>query len=261
MSTPPTVLVTGASSGIGKGFATRYARQGHDVVLVARRADRLDALAAELENAHSVTATVVSADLTDPTAAETIGEHLDREGIEVGILVNCAGFGTAGPFIEEDPARLADEIAVDVVAPTLLTRRFLPSLVAAGTRGALIMVSSTASHQPVPNIAVYAACKAYVTSLTAAIWKELSGTGVRVLALCPGPTDTEFFEAAGSDRFKVGRVGTIDEVLDAAFAALDRGGDPVVTVGRGNRLQAFAAKLAPRRLTLAVGATSTTRAE
>lgn len=256
----PTALVTGASSGIGRGFATRFAQHRHDVVLVARRADRLHELAAELRETYGVTVTVVPADLADPGAAETIGERLDGLGVEVGILVNCAGFGTAGPFADEDPDRIADEVAVDVAAPTLLARRFLPSLIRAGRRGALIMVSSTASHQPVPTLAVYAACKAYITSLTAAIWHETRGTGLRVLALCPGPTATEFFEASGSETFKVGRVGTVDEVVDAAFAALERRGGPVVTVGWGNRLQAFGAKFAPRRLTLAAGARSTTRA-
>lgn len=256
----PTALITGASSGIGEGFARRYAAAGHDVVLVARREDRLTELAADLTGKHGARATVVAADLAAPDAAATLAKRLESDGITVGILVNCAGFGTAGPFVDEDPERVAAEIAVDVTAPTLLTLQFLPSLLAAGADGALIMVSSTASHQPVPGIAVYGACKAYITSLTSAIWQETRDSGLRVLALCPGPTATEFFAAAGSEQFKVGRVGSVDEVLDAAFAALARPRGPVVTVGLGNRIQALGAKLAPRRLTLAVGARQTEKA-
>lgn len=256
----PTALVTGASSGIGRGFAGRLAERGHDLVLVARRVDRLETLAEQLRTTHGVTVTVIGADLADPHAPAKLLDAVTAQGISIGVLVNAAGFGTAGPFVDEDPDRVAAEIAVDVTAPTLLARHFLPSLVTAGSRGALIMVSSTASHQPVANLAVYAAAKAFITSLTAAIWQEHHASGMRVIALCPGPTDTEFFEASGSEQFKVGRVGTVDEVLDAAFDALDRNGDPVVTVGWGNRIQALGAKLAPRRMTLSVGARQTARA-
>lgn len=256
----PTALVTGASSGIGKGFAERFARNGHDVVLVARRVERLRALAESLERRFGVSAAVVPADLADPAAPGALAAHLREVGLEIGILVNCAGFGTAGRFVDEDADRILEEMTVDVVAPALLTRHLLPSLLAAGPAGALITVSSTAGHQPVPNLAVYAACKAFVTSLTSAIWEESRGSGLRVLALCPGPTATEFFEASGSEQFKVGRLGTVEEAVDAAFAALDTTSGPVVTVGLGNRIQAFAARCAPRRLVLTVGARSTTRA-
>ena len=259
-TTHPAALITGASSGIGKGFAQRYAAAGHDVVLVARREERLRELAAELTARHGITATVMAADLTSPSVAGDLADRIADAGISVGILVNCAGFGTAGPFAEEDADRVAAEIAVDVTAPTLLTRVFMPSLLAAGSAGALVMVSSTASHQPVAGIAVYAACKGYITSLTSAIWQEARGSGLRVLAVCPGPTDTEFFDASGSEQFKVGKVGSVDEVLDATFAALARDGGPVTTVGLANRIQSFGAKIAPRRMTLAVGASQTRKA-
>lgn len=239
----PVAVVTGASSGLGRGFAVRLAARGHDLLLVARRRDRLEALAAELRVEHGVRVLVLEADLACPDAAALIAQRLADNEIRVEVLINCAGFGTADPFVREDPERIAQEIAVDVTAPTLLTRLLLPELITA-SRGLLVMVSSTASHQPVPNIAVCAACKAYLTSLTAAIWQETRGTGLRVLALCPGPTATEFFAAAGSERFKVGRVAEIDEVLDAAFRAIDSGDAPVLTVGLRNRAQALLAKLA-----------------
>lgn len=255
----PVAVVTGASSGLGRGYAERFAARGHDLVLVARRADRLEDLAAHLRAQHSRRVEVIPADLTDPAAPARIAAELAERSLTAEVLVNCAGFGTAGVFVGEDPARIAQEIAVDVTAPTLLARLLLPDLIAADG-GILLMVSSTAGHQPTPNLAVYGACKAYLTSLTASIWEENRDSRMRVLAVCPGPTATEFFEAAGSEQFKVGRVGTIDEVLDATFAALDARRGPVVTVGWGNRLQSIGSKLAPRRLTLRVGRTATERA-
>jgi short-subunit dehydrogenase len=255
----PVAVVTGASSGLGRGFAIRFADRGHDLVLVARRAGRLEALADELRARAGIEATVLPVDLAEPGAAHAVAEALRAAGLRADVLVNCAGFGTAGPFLEEVPQRVAEEIAVNVTAPTLLARLLLSDLLAA-PKGVLLMVSSNASHQPVPNLAVYAASKAYLTSLTAAIWQETRGTGLRVLALCPGPTATEFFDAAGSHHFKVGRVADVDAVLDAAFRALDRRDGPVRTVGVANQVRALAARLAPRRLTLAVGQRATRRA-
>lgn len=246
-------VVTGASSGIGEGFARRLAAQGHDLVLVARRRERLETLAAELGSAHGIQARAVAVDLADPGGPARLVAEIEEAGLEVHGLVNAAGFGTAGPFADEDPARLAAEIQLDVTALTVLTRLLLPALVA--HRGLLVQVSSTASFQPLPGIAVYAAAKAYVTSLTEAIWSETRGTGLRVLALCPGPTRTEFFQVAGSDAFAVGRVATVDQVLDVAFRELSRpNSGPVRTVGRRNALQGWVARVAPRRARLAVAA-------
>lgn len=253
-----TVVVTGASSGIGRAFAERLAERGCDVVLVARREDRLVALADRLTAAHGVTATIAPCDLADVDAIDRLVASLDRPGLRIDGLVNCAGVGTAGPFAREDPEALARELAVNVVAPTLLTRMLMPQLLASPA-GLLLMVSSTASHQPVPHLATYAASKAYLTSLTAALWRETKGSGLTVLALCPGPTATEFFEVAGSDRFKVGRMVDVDTVVAAALRAVDRRRGPVVTLGWGNRIQALGGRLAPLRLTLEVGHRATTQ--
>ncbi|AHH18479.1 putative oxidoreductase, SDR family [Nocardia nova SH22a] len=252
----PLAVVTGASSGLGRGFATRFADRGYDLVLIARRRTRLEELAAELRAAYGVTALPLDYDLAQAGAPAAIAQHLADNDIRPDALVNCAGFGTAALFVTEAADRIEQEIAVDVTAPTLLARLLLPDLLRA-PRGVLLMVSSTASHQPIPSIAVYAACKAYLTSLSAAIWQETRGSDLRVLALCPGPTETEFFSAAGSERFKVGRVAGVDEVLDAAFRAIDRGDAPVVTVGLRNRLQALVAKFAPLRVSLAVSERAT----
>jgi short-subunit dehydrogenase len=247
------IVITGASSGIGAGFARRFAARGRNVVLVARRAERLEALAEELRGLHRVDATVLPADLADPAAPAEIAATLAEHGIRVTGLVNSAGFGTASAFADEDAARVAAALQVNVAALTLLSRAFLPDLIAA--RGVLVNVSSTAGHQPLPGLAVYAATKAYVTSLTEAIWAETRGTGLIVLALCPGPTETEFFEAAGSDTFKVGASMSVDDVLDDAFAALDAPNpSPVRTVGAANRAQGWAARVSPRRLRLWVAA-------
>lgn len=247
------IVITGASSGIGAAFARRFAAAGRDLVLVARRRERLDALAAELVGAHRVRVDVLAADLADPAAPADLVHELDRGSIRACGLVNSAGFGTAGSFVREDPERIADEIQVNVAAVASLTRRLLPQLIEA--RGLLVQVSSNASHQPLPGMAVYAASKAFVTSLTEAIWQETRGTGLRVLALCPGPTDTEFFEAAQSEAFKIGTIASVDDVLDAAFRELARREPgPVLTVGTRNRLQGTVARIAPRRFRLSVAA-------
>ncbi len=256
----PVAVVTGASAGLGRAYAARLAERGDDLVLVARRLDRLEDLAAQLRERHGVLVDVVAADLVRREAPAEIAAELAARGLRAATLVNCAGFGTAGRFVDEDPERIADEMAVDVVAPTLLARRLLPDLLAV-PGGALLMVSSTAGHQPIPNLAVYAASKAFVTSLTAAIWQETRGSGLRVLAVCPGPTATEFFDVAGSRQFQVGRLASVDEVVDFTFRAIDRrGGGPIATHGLGNRIQSSAARLAPRRLSLAVAQRATAAA-
>lgn len=221
-------------------------------MLVARRREPMERLAVELRVQHGVTAHVVPLDLTQPDAGERLLAAVDDAGLDVQALVNNAGFGTYGPFAQEDPARVAQEIALNVTAVTLLSRLFLPRLLDVGD-GVLVNVASTAAYQPAPYLAVYAATKAYVRSLTEAIWQETRGTGLKVLALAPGPTETEFFEAAGSDKFKVGQMLTVPEVVDVAFRALDRRDTPPSVIAGGrNKITAVASGIMPRRLTLAV---------
>lgn len=252
-----TAVVTGASAGLGAGFARRLAARGTNVVLVARRAERLQELAEDLTATHGITATPLPADLAAPHAARTISHQLEDLGITPDALVNSAGLGTAGDFASEDLAALHTELMVNIVALTELTRELLPGLIA--TRGVLLNVSSNAGFQPLPRIATYAASKAYVTSLTEAIWKETEGTGMKVIALCPGPTETEFFTAAGSETFKVGSVDSVDRVLDVAFGQIDRERTwlglrpaPTVIVGKQRAFSAALNNVVPRRVSLSV---------
>lgn len=248
----PVAVVTGASSGIGAEFARRFAARGYDLVLVARRADRLADLAAALEAAHGARSTVLTADLADPAAPAELAAAIAGRGLLVDALVNSAGFGTYGPFHAADPERVAAEVQVNVTALTLLSRLLLPDLVAS-RRGILVNVASTAAYQPGPSLAVYAATKAYVRSLTEAVWQEHRGSRLRVLALAPGPAETEFFAVAGSERFRVGQVLPVPQIVDVAFRALDRRDPPPsVVAGLRNRITAALAGALPRRLVLGV---------
>ncbi|CRK61690.1 short-chain dehydrogenase/reductase SDR [Alloactinosynnema sp. L-07] len=240
-------LVTGASAGIGAEFARRLAGRGSDLVIVARREDRLKVLAAEIEAAHGVAVTVLPCDLADPGAAAYLAGELRGRGLRLTGLVNNAGFATSGPFVGEDAARLRAEIAVDVVAMVELTSAFINDLDASG-RGVLVNVASMAAYTPVPRMAVYGAAKAFVLSFTEALWQEHRGTGLRVLALSPGATRTEFFDIAGPQAATGGRLHTPDRVVETALRTLDRRDPPPsIAVGRTNRLMATLGRLASRR--------------
>jgi uncharacterized protein len=251
-----TALVTGASSGLGAEFARHLGRRGANLVLVARRADRLEdlagELAAELRGASSIQTTVIAADLAHPRPGAALAAELARAGIVVDTLVANAGFGTFGPFEREDPDRVADEIALNVSGLVDVIHSFYPGMKERG-RGALVTVASTAAYQPVPNMAVYGATKAFVLSFTEALWYEARHSGLRVLAVSPGATATEFFDVAGNgEQFGVRRAPASD-VVGRAMRILDRRHGPGSFVsGAGNRVAAFAsARLAPRRLATA----------
>nr|BFF20342.1 hypothetical protein GCM10025730_38630 [Promicromonospora thailandica] len=198
-----TVLLTGASSGIGRALATELAARGADLVLVARRADRLEALAAELRTRHRTAVTVVPFDLSGARVGADLKAAVDGHGVVVTSLVNNAGFGTWGRFRDEDPERLAREIAVDVSAPVQIAHAFLPDLLAAGN-GFLINVASMAAYAPSPRMAVYSATKAFVLHFTEALWAELRHTGLTVFALSPGATSTEFNDVVGTEEATAG---------------------------------------------------------
>lgn len=251
--TAQTTLITGASSGIGAAFARALAGRGSDVVLVARRRDRLEALATELRQAHGITATVIALDLSVPAAGRTLAAAVAEHGLSVTSLVNNAGFGTDGPFHDEDAARLVEEINVDVANLVDITRAFIEPLRLAGN-GVLVNVASMAAYQPIPGMAVYAACKAFVLSFTEALWHESRGTGLKVLSLAPGLTRTEFFDVLGSTEYR-GSYQTPEQVVATALRSLDRGNhQPSVTSGRFNAFTTAAARLLSRKRTVLVAA-------
>ena len=234
-------LVTGASSGIGEAYARRLAADGTEVVVVARRRDRLERLAAKAPGLIEV----LAADLTTDDGRGSVADRLAKG--DVDLLVNNAGFGTTGDFAGIDAARVDDEVALDVAAVVHLTRAALPSMLSAG-RGAVVNVSSIVGYFPTPKMAVYAGAKAFVTSFTESLAEEVHGTGVRVQALCPGLTRTEFQEVSHSGQPK----GvpdfmwqTPEQVVDASLAGL-AAGRTVVVPGPQNQLVAAAAQVIPR---------------
>lgn len=245
-----TILITGASSGIGLEFARALAARGASLVLVARRHDRLERLAAELHRDHGVTVHVLAVDLSSARAIAEIRSGIKALGVPVTGLINNAGFGTFGPFLDEDPGRLAEEITVDVATPVQLTAAFLPGIVAAET-GLLINVASMAAYTPTPRMAVYGAAKAFVLSFTEALWAELRGTGVTVFALSPGATSTEFNDVVGTDDATAGaKPRTSADVVNTALTHLEsKRPGPSVIDGTSNRFATNAIKFVSRRRT------------
>ncbi len=240
-------LVSGASGGLGKAFAQRLAEDGNDLVLVARDESAMRQLAEELEGEHHRRVVVIPTDLSSQHEREQLLSELDHLQIAPEVLINNAGFGSLGDVVSLDADRLNDEIAVNCQAVVHLTRSLLPAMLDAH-RGTVVNVASMAAFQPIPTMAIYAATKAFVLRFSQALWHELRGTGVSVLALCPGPTETPFFANAGNHNVLTRR-RTPEQVVDSCFEALAAGRHTVAD-GRLNAVQAIAAKLAPIRLAL-----------
>ena len=240
----PVALVTGASAGIGLAFARELAKRGYDLVLVARRRDRLDALAAELTAADAaVQVRVVPRDLAAPDVAGEIAAELAHDDVAIDLLVNNAGFGHHGRFVTQDSRDAAGQIAVNVGALVALARAFVPGMVER-RRGGVINVASTAAFQPVPNMAVYGATKAFVLSFSEALHEEVRRAGVRVVALCPGATATEFFGIAGENA-ALGPKRSVADVVQTGLRALDAN-SAVAIDGPANAIMAGSVRFAPR---------------
>ncbi|WP_221583578.1 SDR family oxidoreductase [Microbacterium sp. G2-8] len=249
-SSPRTVLITGASSGLGAEFAVQFARRGSDLVLVARREERLRELADRLSRDHGVRAEVIALDLGQAGAATRLRERLDAADLRIDGLINNAGFGMHGPLADADPERLDAMVQLNVAALTNLTREFLPDILAAD--GILVSIASMVAYQPCPTMAAYGATKTYVLSLTEAIAYEARATNARVLAVSPGPTRTEFFDTVGGD-MAVGAFQTADQVVARALRALDATSHPASVVsGWRNAVAAAIVGILPRRVALAV---------
>jgi short-subunit dehydrogenase len=242
-----TAIVTGASSGIGAAFARELSARGCRVVLVARREQRLKQLASELGDAY-----VLPADLSQEGAAAAIRSETDALGLRVDILVNNAGFATYGSYEAIDPKRDHALVMVNAASVVDLTHAYLPDMVAAGS-GAIINVSSAAAFQPMPYQATYAASKAFVQSLSEALWAENHARGVRVVAVCPSATDTEYFEAlGGAEEAQIGPKRPPAGVVRDALRAVDRD-RPHVVVGYPWKLTALIPRLLPRTAVARVG--------
>lgn len=242
----PTALVTGASAGIGRALAEQFARHGHDVALVARREGTLEDIAAEFERRYGITAHVLAMDLAEPDAPAELHAEIDGRGIRVDVLVNNVGIGTQGTFTEIPTERDLDQLRLNAVVPTHLTKLFGRKMVERG-EGKILNVSSTAAFQPGPLMAVYYASKAYSLSLSEALTEELRDEGVTVTALCPGPVRTEFQERAEMTDTPLGsgRMQSPEAVARAGYEGL-MAGEAVVIPSPQYRLLALLTKLTPR---------------
>ncbi len=246
-----TALITGASSGIGLELAKIFARNGYNLVLVARNREVLNGLAEEFKTETGPASKVIAVDLSKPLAPMEIYEELQKEAINVDVLVNCAGFGASGLFSEVEVRRQLDMIQVNVVALTELTRLFLKDMLTRRT-GKVLNVASTAGFQPGPLMAVYYATKAYVLSFSEALAEEVRGSGVAVSVLCPGPTRTGFQDSSGLNQSRLFRsrlVGTLDAatVARAGYRGLMKN-TTVIIPGARNRFLIFATRLIPRKM-------------
>lgn len=252
--TRETVLITGASSGIGAELARLFAADGSNLVLVARREEQLRALGQDLEQRHGVQVRVLPSDLSRQQAPREVVDRLAAWNVDIDVLVNNAGFGSLGTVAELATQQQLDMIQVNVLALTHLTRLLLPGMIDR-RRGAVLNVASTAAFQPGPRLAVYYATKAFVLSFSEALAEELRGSGVAVTCLAPGPTETEFASVAHAERARLFRWGTMssESVARAGHDGLRRG-KVLVVPGLRNRLLAFSVRLAPRALARKVAA-------
>jgi len=243
-----TALITGASGGIGEEFAVQFAKRGVNLVLVARREDKLAELRDRLLKLRpGLTIDVIAADLAVPGSAAELTAEVEKLGRRIDILVNNAGVGGHGDFAKGSVAQNAAQIQLNCVTLVELTGLFLPAMTSA-RHGLIINVASTAAFQPLPGMAVYGATKAFVLSFTEALWQETKSSGVRVFALCPGATETEFFARTGEEFMTSGRQ-TSRQVVDTAMAAIDKS-TPTVISGWRNALVASGYRITPRRLML-----------
>lgn len=247
-----TVLVTGASSGIGHELAKCFARDGYNLVLVARSRDELKKIAAQLTSEYGISIKVIVKDLSLPVSPQEIFDEVQADGITINILVNNAGFGTYGSFSKTSIMDELEMMQVNMVSPTHLTKLFLPGMITR-RHGRILNVASMAAFQPGPLLAVYCASKSYVLSLSEALAEELSGTGVTVTALCPGPVETGFARRAKTEKTRAmmrGLLNKVWEAKDVAAIGYDglMKGKTVVIPGKRYIVSAFIVRCVPRKL-------------
>ncbi len=245
-------LVTGASAGIGKALAEELAAGGTHLILTARRRDRLEELAKRLRSKFQIQAEIFETDLAKPAAPQEIFNFTQEKGIAVDVLINNAGFGQFGELTTVETQRLLDMVQVNCTAVLHLTRLFLPSMIAR-RRGDVLIVASTASFQAVPYISTYAATKVFDLYLAEGLAEEMKPHGIRVCALCPGTTESEFHEVAGHPSHSRGRQETAEKVAKTGLRALAAGKSYVIS-GLGNYLGAHGERLVPRRFVTRIAA-------
>jgi short-subunit dehydrogenase len=242
-------LITGASGGIGREFAEIFAREKHDLILVARSEQKLEDLKRQLQDTHKVTVHVLVADLSKPETALKLYETTESHGWAVDTLVNNAGFGALGPFVTSSWKRYAEMIQVNITSLTELTRLYLPLMVA-NKSGKILNISSTAAFQAGPLMSVYYATKAYVLSFSEGLHEELKDSGVTVTALCPGPTESNFASTAGAQdamTFQMMKLPSSHEVAEYGYRALMQG-KAIAVHGALNKVAATSAHLMPRSI-------------
>ena len=246
-----TALITGASGGLGEVFARQLAARGMNLILVARSEAKLRGLAEELARTHSVKADAIASDLSKPGAGAALHAATKAKGLAVDLLINNAGFGSFGRFETIDPKQESEMVQVNIATPLELCHAYIPDMLARGG-GTVVNVASTAGFQPMPYFSTYAATKAFLLSFSDALWAEYRKRGVHVLAVCPGPTRTGFFDATKSDVIeKVGLFQNLmmssDKVVAQSLRALERRKHYVVT-GWINWIAAHSSRFGPRWL-------------
>lgn len=238
-----TVVITGASSGIGLGYAHAFASRGANLVLVARNGKELESISADLKKTNQVEVSTIPLDLSTLDSGQKLLDALAKKKVTTDVLVNNAGFGTNNRVSKEDRARLQQEIVLNVATLVDLTAGVLPGMLERDF-GVIVNIASTASFQPVPGMAVYGATKSFVRSFTEALWGELRGTNVRALAVSPGATETQFFKVAGAK--PAGSLMPVSAVIDATFKQLDStNSKPSIIIGAQNTAMAKLTKFVP----------------
>lgn len=241
-----TALITGASGGIGLELAKEFAKDGYNLVLVARSKDKLESIAADFAKQYNISATVIAKDLSKASAPDELYNELKTQGIQIDALVNNAGFATYGKFVEIPLEKELQEMQLNMVTLTHLTKLFAKDMVAR-KNGKIMNIASTAAFQPGPLMAVYYATKSYVLFLSEALANEFKGTGVTVTVLCPGPTESGFQERAAMQESKLvqGNLMKADDVAAQGYAALKRG-QAVIIPGFKNQMLALSPRFMPR---------------
>lgn len=248
----PTALITGASSGIGLAFAQELAARNHNLVLVARSEAKLQQLAAQLQNQYKIAVEVLVQDLTEPSAPTAIFEAVTRKEIAIDLLINNAGFGDYGAFAEKQRKRHLEMIQLNVMALVDLTHQFLVGM-RQRQSGSIINIASIAAFQPLPYLSVYAATKAFVLSFSEALWAENKSDGIKVLVVCPGPTETEFFKVAEFPQSfvtKTRNYASSEEVVRESLIALEKNQPTVVTGDWTNQAIVNLPRFLPREVLL-----------